>query len=387
MRTWTGLHLTALALIVCVPVAHAENATMHNESTRTPIVIAHRGASGYVPEHTLAGYSIAIQQGVDYVEPDLVMTKDHVLVARHENDISGTTDVSSHAEFAGRRTTKTIDGTSITGWFTEDFTLAELKTLRARERIPQLRSANARFDGQFPVPTFEEILTLVDGANRVRAATAKELGLPKPKPIGVYPETKHPTYFAGIGYPLEDALLKTLAAHGYTDRTAPIFIQSFEVGNLQRLHEKTKIPLIQLIDEEGQPYDLRAAGLKTSYADMITASGLADVAKYAQGVGVAKNLVIGRSKDGDLTAPTALVRDAHAVGLMVHAWTFRAENQFLPRNLRTGTEPAAHGNIAGELAAFFAAGLDGAFSDYGDVAVNARNEFITKAPKKSHMER
>src|SRR5262249_19267121 len=157
-----------------------------------------------------------------------VMTKDHVLVARHENEISGTTDVASHPEFAARKTTKTIDGTSLTGWFTEDFTLAELKTLRARERIPQLRAANTRFDGQFQVPTFEEILTLAEGANRVRAATAKALGELAPKPIGVYPETKHPTYFASIGYPLEDALLATLTAHGYTERSSPIFIQSFE---------------------------------------------------------------------------------------------------------------------------------------------------------------
>jgi glycerophosphoryl diester phosphodiesterase len=370
-----GRRLISSLLLTLVLTAELAMAT---ERPAMPIVIAHRGASGYVPEHTLAAYSLAIEQGADYVEPDLVMTKDHVLVARHENEISGTTDVADHPEFAARRTTKVVDGASLMGWFTEDFTLAELKTLRARERIPQLRAANTRFDRQFQIPTFEEILTLVDGANRVRAATAKSLERPIPPPIGIYPETKHPTYFAGIGHPLEDQLLDDLRAHGYTSRSAPIFIQSFEVGNLKRLHERTQLPIIQLVDASGQPFDLKQAGLATTYADLTTAKGLAEVARYAQGVGVAKDLVITRTADGALGAPTALVANAHAAGLVVHAWTFRAENAFLPKNLQTGSAPADHGRLSEELAAFFAAGLDGAFSDYSDIAVRARNDFITK---------
>ena len=313
-----------------------------------PILIAHRGASGERPEHTLASYQLAIDQGADFIEPDLVLTKDGILVARHENEISETTDVSARPEFAGRKVTKTIDGEAKTGWFTEDFTLAELKTLRAKERLPQLRPANMAYDGQFAVPTFDEILELI----KVNEA---KLG----RRIGVYPETKHPTYFTKIGLPHEAALLASLTRFGYKKRDDLVFIQSFEVGNLQALRGKTKLRLIQLIDAEGGPADAPAV----RYADIITPHGLKAVAKYADGIGPNKALVIPRDASGALGKPTTLVRDAHAAGLAVHPWTFRRENYFLPAGQKSGADPTKPGDLAAEIAAFVAAGVDGLFSD------------------------
>src|SRR6187402_122386 len=218
-----------------------------------PFVIAHRGASGYVPEHTLAGYFIAIQQGADYVEPDLVLSKDGALLARHENEIGGTTDVGSHAEFASRKTTKNIDGEAVTGWFTEDFTLAELKTLRARERLPGLRKGNTRYDGAFEIPTFDEVLNLVASADAQRAEVARAAGLPPPPRIGVYPETKHPSYFAQLGLTFDESMLDALRRHGYGKRSDPICLQSFEVANLRALRRQTDLPIVQLVERKGQP--------------------------------------------------------------------------------------------------------------------------------------
>ena len=341
---------------------------------RAPIVIGHRGASGYVPEHTLVSYFVAIQMGADYVEPDLVMTRDCVLVTRHENDISGTTDVAARPEFAGRRTTKTIDGAAVTGWFSEDFTLSELKALRAIERIPQIRAANARFDGKFEVPTLEEVLALVRGVNAERARAAKAEGR-SARPVGVYPETKHPGYFAGIGLAMEAPLVKTLHRFGYRGKSASALIQSFEVGNLKKLARMTDLPLVQLLDSSGRPYDFAVAGDPRSYADLVKPAGLAEVARYASGIGVNKNLMIPRTADGSLGAPSTLVRDAHAEGLVVHGWTFRAENSFLPRDFQSGGDPAATGNLAGELKRFLELGMDGFFSDQPDVGVRARDEF------------
>jgi glycerophosphoryl diester phosphodiesterase len=341
-----------------------------------PLVIGHRGASGYVPEHTLASYFIAIQQGADYIEPDLVSTRDGVLIARHENEIGGTTDVARHAQFAARKTQKVIDGTSITGWFTEDFTLAELKTLRARERIPQLRPGNARFDGQFEVPTFDEILALVRALEEQRAAAALARGASPPARIGVYPETKHPSYFAGLGLALEAPLLTTLLRYGYEEPTAPIFIQSFEVANLRELRTLTRLPLVQLVNATGVPHDCALRGEPHSYRDLITPAGLAVVAQYADVVGVDKALVIERGADARLGAATTLVADAHAAGLAVHAWTFRAEGQFLPPQFRSGPDPAALGNIAGEVTAYLTAGIDGFFIDQPDWGVRARTAFL-----------
>jgi glycerophosphoryl diester phosphodiesterase len=321
-----------------------------------PIVIAHRGASGERPEHTLAAYDLAIQQGADFIEPDLVLTKDGVLVARHENEISETTDVADHPEFAARKATKVIDGESFTGWFTEDFTLAELRTLRARERLPQLRGTNSGYDGLFPVPTFEEILRLAKAAE---AQTGRR--------IGVYPETKHPSYFAGIGLPHEAPLLAALERFGYGEKSDPVFIQSFEVGNLQALRGKTRLRLIQLMADAGGPAD--RAG--ESYADMASPTGLAAVARYADGIGVAKAMVIPRDGDGRLAKPTSLVADAHKAGLAVHIWTLRRENYFLPANHRTGADPRATGDLPGEITAFLKTGIDGLFSDNVPEAVAA----------------
>lgn len=315
---------------------------------KDPIIIAHRGASGERPEHTIASYARAIEQGADYIEPDLVLTRDGVLVARHENEISETTDVADRPEFADRKATKTIDGEKMTGWFTEDFTLAELKTLRAKERLPLLRTANRAFDGQFEIPTFEEIILLAK-------AKEKEAG----RRIGIYPETKHPGYFAAIGLPHEAPLLALLAKYGYTAKDDPLFIQSFEVGNLKALRGKTKLRLIQLMAKDGGPADDPA----TSYAAMASPAGLKAVAAYADGIGVEKAMVIPRTLLGNLGEPTALVTHAHAAGLDVHVWTFRRENYFLPLGQRSGLNPAGHGDLAGEIRAYLEAGIDGFFSD------------------------
>lgn len=322
-----------------------------------PIVIGHRGASGDRPEHTLESYRLAIEQGATYIEPDLVSTRDGELVARHENEISTTTDVASHPEFAARRTTKTIDGTPATGWFTEDFTLAELKTLRAKERLPLLRGT--RYDGKFEVPTLREILDLV-GEKRDRR-------------IGVYPETKHPSYFDGIGLSLEEPLVKALDQAGLRERDDLVFIQSFEVANLKDLARKTRVRLVQLIDASGKPYDFAVNGDRRTYADLATPAGLREIATYAQGVGVHKNLVRPRDAQDRLLPATALVRDAHREGLAVHAWTFRAENFFLPADFRAGTAPQERGDLAGEVRAFLAEGLDGFFTDHPGLARPARD--------------
>src|SRR5882757_4394645 len=341
-----------------------------------PVVIGHRGACGYVPEHTLTSYFIAMQDGVDYVEPDLVMTKDGVLVARHENEIGGPTDVAQRPEFAERRAKKTIDGVVHDGWFTEDFTLAELKTLRARERIPEIRPGNTRFDGQFQVPTFEEILALVEGVHKQREVNAKQLGNPAPKRIGVYPETKHPTYFQGIGLPMEELLVKTLHHHGYQGRDGLAIIQCFEVANLKAMRRMTELPIVQLMEGEGGPYDFVAKGVARTYQDMITPAGLAEVATYATGIGPHKLQVIPRAPDDTLGEPTSLVENAHAAGLKVHAYTFRAENQYLPVDLRSGPDPNQLGNLESELKVYLNAGLDGFFTDHADYGARARAAFV-----------
>ena len=347
-----------------------------SKDSAVPIVIGHRGACGYVPEHTLTSYFIAMQDGVDYVEPDLVMTKDGVLVARHENEIGTTTDVASRSEFASRRTTKVIDGTSVTGWFTEDFTLVEFKTLRARERIPEVRPSNTRFDGQFQVPTFEEILALVQAVQQQRTTLARQLGRPAPTAIGVYPETKHPTYFQGIGLAMEEKLVSTLEHYGYKGRHGHAFLQSFEVANLKVLSKLTQLPRVQLIEATGAPYDFVKSGDRRTYADLITPRGLDEISKYAQAIGPAKSLIIPRTPSDTLGTPTSLISDAHAQGIHVHAWTFRAENSFLPSNLRSSADPKAFGNLEAEVKSFLATGLDGFFTDHADIGVRARNSAL-----------
>ncbi len=367
-----------LAFLPCTRLLPGAAARAEEKSMQAarPIVIAHRGASGYVPEHTLAAYFIAVQQGADFVEPDLVMTRDGVLVARHENEIGETTDVALHPEFADRRSSRSVDGRPVTGWFTEDFTLAELKTLRARERIPSLRPGNTRFDGMFEIPSLEEILALVRGLDAQREVAAKAQGRPPPAPIGIYPETKHPSYFAARGLPLEATLVRTLQQWGYEGAQAPVFIQSFETGNLQALRGMTQLRLIQLLDDSGSPYDLVLTGDPRSYRDLATPAGLARIATYANGIGPNKSMILPRTSGNGLSPPTSLVGDAHARGLAVHPWTFRAENVFLPRPHATSGAAGDRGNLQAELRAFLEAGVDGFFSDHPDLGVQARDAFL-----------
>lgn len=308
-----------------------------------PIVIAHRGASGERPEHTLMAYELAIAQGADFIEPDLVPTKDGHLVARHENEIGGTTDVAQRPEFAPRKTTKTIDGEQVTGWFTEDFTLAELKTLRARERLPQLRPDSATFDGQDTIPTFAEVVNLA-----------------KAKGVGVYPEMKHPSYFAGIGLPLEGRLADTLKRADLNSATAKVFVQCFETEPLKAFGRLSRARRVMLVGQGPAPVDLASeAGVKA-------------IAGFAEGLGPEWPLVVPVS-DGALGSPTPLVGWAHAAGLQIHPWTVRAENHFLPERLKRGASPAAHGDATALLKALYAAGVDGAFSDFPGLAAQARN--------------
>jgi glycerophosphoryl diester phosphodiesterase len=356
-----GLIATLLALLPGGAGASAAESGVSGKR-RPPIVIGHRGASGYRPEHTLAAYTLAIEMGADYIEPDLVSTKDHVLVARHENEISGTTDVAGHPEFAARRTTKTIDGNPVTGWFTEDFTLAELRTLRAKERLPEIRPLNTAFDGLYQIPTFDEVIRLA-----------------KQHHVGIYPETKHPTYFDSIDLSLEEPLVRALNASGYRGRNARVFIQSFEVANLKALRRMTRVPLVQLVDATGKPYDFVVAGDPRTYADLVTPAGLAEIATYARGLGANKNLIVPRDTANRLQPPTTLVRDAHRAGLVVHTWTFRRENEFLPEDFRQGDPDsplyrAAPGDLPAELRLFYKLGVDGVFSDNPDVAVATRHD-------------
>ncbi|HEX9811096.1 MAG TPA: glycerophosphodiester phosphodiesterase [Burkholderiales bacterium] len=335
-----------------------------------PIVIAHRGASGYLPEHTLAGYAVAMLQGADFIEPDLVMTKDGHLIARHDNVLDLTTDVAQRPEFAERRTEKSVDGTRTRGWFSEDFALAEIKQLRAVERIPNLRPANARLNGQFEVPTLQEIIDLVK-------ANEKALG----RKIGIYPETKHPTYFQRLGLAMEGKLVKILHANGYATKRDRVFIQSFEIGNLKKLRRLTRMPLIQLLETSGAPADVVAANGSLTYNDMATAEGLREIASYADGVGPEKyHFIVRRDADGALDAAngTDFVRNAHACGLNVHPYTFRAENHFLPTNLRAGTDPNARGDLVKEIEIFLCAGIDGFFTDQSDIGVSARDGFLAR---------
>ncbi len=305
-------------------------------ATAHPLVIAHRGASGYRPEHTLEAYRLAIELGADWIEPDLVPTKDGVLVARHENNLLGTTDVSVRPEFADRRTTKCIDDVTVTGWFTEDFTLSELKTLRATERLPLVRPGNVAYDGRYEIPTLDEILQLA-------AAESLRTG----REIGVVPETKHPSYFAALGLAMESSLVRSLEASGLNRPDAPVIVQSFEADNLRLLDRMTSVPIVQLVDAH--------------QAERLTPSGLRAISTYAEWVGPHKQLL--------LSDPT-VVAEAHRAGLRVLAWTVRPENQFLAPRFRIGTDPHAAGDWRAEVAALIDARVDGVFADYPD-SVNA----------------
>ncbi|GAB3672974.1 glycerophosphodiester phosphodiesterase [Actinocorallia lasiicapitis] len=354
-----GLAMTAVSALVAV--GQFGGAEAQGRANAKPLVIAHRGASAYRPEHTLGAYRLAIDMGADYIEPDLVLTKDGVLVDRHENALGGTTDVAAHPEFADRKVAKTIDGTKITDWFTEDFTFAELRTLRAIERIPGTRPDNQAFDGQEQIPSLEEVLEL-----------AEKNG------VGVYPETKHPTYFASIGLPFEEPLLKALAAHDLDRRGAKVFVQSFEPGILQRLRKRTKAHLVFLINGSGRPYDFTAAGDQRTYGDLVTKQGLQWVSGFADGIGPATTWIIPVDASGATQPPTTLVKDAHRADLTVHPWTFRPENSFLPANFRRGNPaspayPRAQGDATGWLRTLFATGIDGIFADDPALAVAVRS--------------
>jgi glycerophosphoryl diester phosphodiesterase len=329
-------------------------------SRRRPLVIGHRGAAGWRPEHTTASYTYAVQTGADWIEPDLVPTKDHVLVVRHENEISQTTDVARHPEFAARRTTKTVDGRPVTGWFTEDFTLAELKTLRAVERLPLLRNRNTVFDGREEVLTFQEVVDLARRLSRAHGRT-----------IAVFPETKHPTYFRALGLPLEPALARVIRRNRLGPREC--VVQSFEPTSLRRIAaEDLGVPLWQALGTSGGPYDLVSGGDPTTYRDMMTPAGLARIAAYADWIGPDKSAVVPVGPDGRLGSPSSLLSDAHAAGLRVGAYTFRAENQYLPADFRRGTSANGFGDAFAEYALHYGLGVDAVVTDFPDLARTAR---------------
>ncbi|MFI1964785.1 glycerophosphodiester phosphodiesterase [Streptomyces pathocidini] len=331
-----------------------------------PTVIGHRGASGYRPEHTLGSYQLALDMGADVIEQDLVPTKDGHLVCRHENDITGTTDVSAHPEFADRKTAKTVDGAQLTGWFTEDFTLAELRTLRAKERIPAVRQENTLYDGRWAVPSFEEVLRW-----------AEEQGRRRGRPVWLHVETKHPTYFRKLGLGLEEPLAKLLRKYGRHRADSPVFLQSFEPGSIERLGRLVGSRRVVLLSAPAsRPYDFTDSGDRRTYGDLMKPEGLRWIARFAQGIGPSLTSVIPTGADGKLGEPTALVSDAHAAGLILHPYTVRNENQFLPTDFRRGTDPNAYGDSFGYFRALLKTGIDGIFSDNPDTARLARDDFL-----------
>jgi len=330
MRYWQGIVVRTVVAVGLI--ASAAVFTAAHAASMLPIIIGHRGASGHRPEHTLESYRLAVEMGADFIEPDLVSTKDGVLIVRHENEIGGTTDVAS--KFPDRKRMARIDGQDVTGWFAEDFTLAEIKTLRARERL-EFRSH--AYDGQFEIPTFDDVIEL-----------AQRLGREAGRTIGIYPETKHPTYFRSIKLPLEDHLLASLESHGWNSREAPVFIQSFETENLRALRHRTSVRLILLIDQQNDPID---------------DTKLRDIASYADGVGLNTRLVIPSDKERRLLPPTDIVMRAHAAGLLVHVWTLRQEPTFL--------SPSYNGDFEAEFKQFRDLGVDGIFTDFPDVGRKA----------------
>ena len=380
--------LLAAGLGATAPVAAADWSTLNGAA---PLVIGHRGASGYRPEHTLAAYELAIAQGANYIEPDLVMTKDGELLARHEPmlarvilnadgniqyDASGapvlhrsdtSTNVWQLPQYAGRLQVKTLDGVKVGGWWVEDFTAAEIRAdIFAQERLRDLRTANNAYNNQYRIPTLQEVIDLAK-------AKSSQLG----RTIGIYPETKHPSYFQGVATAngvqrMEDKLVSILHANYGNTADAPVFIQSFEVANLQYINTQTNIRIAQLLNGAGQPFDFTLASDARSYADLakLDATGLQFIDGYADGVGVNTNLMI-PLVGGKLGTPTTLVADAHSLGMVVHGWTFRAENNFLPNEFDSSTDPAAIGDLKGQIQAFTALGMDGFFTDHPDLGVAA----------------
>ncbi len=369
--------ITQALLIASLALALSCQSTGQNRETggvRTvrpdsiPIVIAHRGASGYVPEHTLAAYATAAEQGADYIELDLVSTRDGYLIARHDNLLNLTTNVAKLPEYRDRRTEKIVDGHSLSGWFSEDFTLEEIRNLRAIERIRDVRPANARFDGQYNIPTLADVIKMVQS---MEASLAVEIGL--------YIEIKHPSYFDEIGLPMEAALAKALRESGYHEMQHKVFLQSFEIESLHRLNRLTDLRLVQLLGGSGQPFDVQAAGGTLTFEAMATADGLRDISSYADGVGPDKTHFLIPRDDNDNLAlgdATNFVEHAHTAGLVVHPYTFRAENEFLPTALRSSGNATELGAAAAEIAAFLALGIDGFFTDHADIGIAARDRHL-----------
>ena len=363
--------ILSMAMLLAGSTAYAgqrDSSDDHGDgASQGPLIFGHRGAAGYRPEHTLASYDLAIRMGADVIEPDLVSTKDGVLVARHENEIGGTTDVADHPEFADRKATKTIDGVAITGWFTEDFTFAELETLRAKERLPAVRQENTAYNGRYQVPTFQQVIDLAKRAS-------KEYG----RPIGIAPETKHPTYFDSIGLSLEEKVVQTLRRNGLDNRGSGVYLQSFEEANLRELRNRfhLKVHLVQLTGATGQPYDHVASGDPETYAQMTTPAGLKEMSTYADVLGPDKAQIFPRDAAGNTGAPTTLVADAHDAGLKVVPYTFRAENQFLPLQYRSSADPNAFGNLFAEMTDYFEVGVDGLFTDQSDIGFATREDFL-----------
>lgn len=381
-RTILFVCAASAALIVADPALGGEKTL----DGKPPLVTGHRGAPGYLPEHTIESYTRAIEAGADFIEPDLVLTKDGVLIARHEPFMSGTTDVADRPEFADRKVKRNLDGVDVEDWFASDFTLAEIKTLRAKQAMAD---RDQSYNGKFTIPTLQEVIDLAKAESTARGRV-----------IGIYPETKHSTYHAGLGLPLEDKLLDTLKEAGWTEKTSPVIIQSFEVANLKYLHGKTNVRLMQLVDADGQdkdgnitlaapsaqPYDFVVSGDKRTFKDLVSKEGLAEIKTYADGVAPWKPYIqpskqVDANNDGQpddlngdgkmderdrvLIAPTSLVKDAHAVGLLVHTWTFRSEPHRLASDYKN--DPSAEYKI------FYDLGIDGLFSDFPDAAIKARS--------------
>jgi glycerophosphoryl diester phosphodiesterase len=355
-RTFATTAVAATAVAATAAPAFAAAPDFRQGFRKSPLVIAHRGASGERPESTLTAFRVAIAEGADFIEPDLVVTKDGHLVVRHENEISQTTDVALRDEFKDRLTTRQIQGQAVSGWFTEDFTLAELKTLRCRERLPKLRPESAKFNGQDTIATYQEVIDLA----KAESARLKRV-------IGTYPEMKHASYFSGIGLPMEGRLADILKKNDLAGPSAPVFIQCFDILPLKTIMTMVQAPRIQLVEREGGPTDVTIR-----YVDMVTPAGLKAVAAYANGVGPEWPMVLPTAPDGGLAPATSLVADAHAAGLAVHPWTVRAENAFLPPKLRKGADPAAFGDVDAVYKALLAAGVDGLFSDFPGLFAKAR---------------
>jgi glycerophosphoryl diester phosphodiesterase len=371
---WIRAVLACCALLaVTAPAAAAgrDHDRHGRHSEKNPLVIGHRGASGYLPEHTLEAYALAIRQGADYVEPDLVATKDGHLIARHEPNITNTTDVQAHPEFAGRRTTKNVDGIDETGWFASDFTLKEIKTLRARQTFP---GRPTRFDGRFKIPTLNEVIELVQRQSKRRD-----------RRIGIYPETKHPTFHQRLGLALEGRLVRILDRYDLDKRRSPVFIQSFEQSNLQRLNRMTDVRLVQLVDAADvdangvlvyfapwdRPYDWTVSGdpelMSRTFGFFATNEGLEEISTYADGIGPWKKYIVSTNAANNTLPPTDLVQRAHAHGLLIHTWTFRSEQSQLANQYM--------GNPINEYLQFYELGIDGVFSDFPDTAFTARELF------------